>query len=52
MSSLRKHTEIQLTGTHCGEIADNFLGLNDYLADTEFQFGKNACKCAECRKTL
>lgn len=30
-------------GTYCSETADDFLGLNDYLGDTEFQFGRTAC---------
>lgn len=50
MSSLRKHTETQLTGTNWGEIADNFFGVNDYLGGTEFQFHENACRCADCRR--
>jgi len=43
MSSLRKNARIQLMGTYCSETADDFLGLNDYLGDTEFQFGRTAC---------
>lgn len=43
MSSLRKNARIQLMGTYCSETADDFLGLSDYLGDTEFQFGRTAC---------
>lgn len=34
---------------HSGETVDDFSGLNDYLGDTEFQFGRTASKFAEPR---
>lgn len=52
MGSLRKHAEIQRIRMHSGETVDDFSGLNDYLGDTEFQFGRTASKFAEPRKTL